>query len=257
MTGIGRRSIRALTALAVVMAIAAGTAGDAGAVSPPVAGGPGGAGACSSQASTARSTPTVANLRVFGDCEISRRQATITQLTKVINGSKTLTTTDANALKAGVSAASSELATLKSNLDSESAIAVLKATIVQIVNKVRVYVLLVPQVRLTVAADDVLSLQPHLTALSAQLADRIAAAGAAGKDTTAAQSALDAMNTALSKAVALAAPWPAQLVGLTPADFDSGAAAPVLTRARVALGDASLQLKAAVADGRAALRALQ
>jgi hypothetical protein len=257
MNGIARRTIRALGIVAVAAAIAAGTAGDAGAISPPVSGGPGGSGTCASQAGVVRGSPTVESLRAFGACEISRRQATLAQLSKVIDGSRALASADAAALRAAVSSASSELVTLESNLDSETTIPALKATIVQIVSRVRVYVLLVPQVRLTVAADDVLSLQPHLAALSSTLADRVAAARAAGKDVGVAQSALDAMNAALAKAQTLAAPWPARLVALTPADFDSGVAGPVLTRARAALGDASVQLKTAVAEGRAVLRALR
>jgi hypothetical protein len=74
---------------------------------------------------------------------------------------------------------------------------------------------------------------------------------------SAAQASLDAMNAALAKAQSLAAPWPARLVTLTPAEYDSGAAAPALRQARVALGNASAQLKVAVADGRAVIAALR
>jgi hypothetical protein len=257
MEHIGRRIRRTLLALVATAAIAVASAGGAGAASPPVAGGPGGADICSSQATAARASVTVASLRAFGECEISRRQATLAQLSSVIKASKALTPADESALNADVAAANSELARLKSNLDSEVTVAGERATIVQIVTRVRAYVLVVPQVRLTVAADDVLSLQPHLASLKSALADRIAQAQAAGKDVAAAQQSLDDMKTALDRAESLAQPWPARLVTLTPADFDSGVAGPRLQQARAALGSASAQLKLALADGRAILRDLR
>jgi hypothetical protein len=195
-------------------------------------------------------------LRAFGDCEIARRQAALAQLSTTVKGSGAATE-DAAALEARIGASSAELDTLKTAIDGEVSVVALKASIVQVVNRVRVYVLVVPQVRLTIAADDVLSLQPHLAELSSTLADRVTRAQAAGKNVSAAQGSLDAMNAALAKAQSLAAPWPARLVTLTPADYDSGAAAPVLRQARAALGNASAQLKAAVADGRAVIAALR
>jgi hypothetical protein len=248
-----RRSI-AVVVLAATLAVV--STADAGAASGPVSGGPAGAGVCATQAAAARSAPTVVNLRAFGDCEIARRQATLAQLANVVKVAKGLTASDAAALRTSVSAAQSEMAGLKTQLDSETAAVALKVTITQIVSKARVYLLVVPQVRLTIAADDVLSLQPHLTALSTSLEGRIADARAAGRNVTRAQAALDAMNAALAKAVSLASTWPARLVSLTPADSAAGTAGPTLNQARLALGQASAQLKLAVADGRAVLAAL-
>jgi hypothetical protein len=249
-----RRTFATLTAAAL---IAVSSAGDAGAVSAPVPGGPGGSGVCATQAAAAQASSTVKTLRSFGDCEVARRQSTLGQLTSAIGGSKSLSSADAARLKAVVAAASAELTTLKTNLDSEVTVIALRATIVAVVNRVRAYVLVVPQVRLTIAADDVLSLQPHLSQLSAALAARIATARAAGKDVAAAQASLDAMNAALSDAESLAAPWPAKLAPLTPAQYDSGVAGPTLNQARAALVSASVQLKTAVAAGRAVVEDLK
>jgi hypothetical protein len=178
------------------------------------------------------------------------------QLSAVVKGS-TAAAADASALDARIGAAAAELATLKTAIDREVSVVALKVSIAEVVNRVRVYVLVVPQVRLTIAAEDVLSLQPHLAELSSTLADRVTRAQSEGKDVSAAQASLDAMNAALAKAQSLAAPWPARLVTLTPAEYDSGAAAPALRQARVALGNASAQLKVAVADGRAVIAALR
>jgi hypothetical protein len=251
-----RLPARALAILITAATFAAITTADAGAVGP-VAGGPAGQDVCSAQAAAATASPTVANLKAFGDCEIARRQTTLASLAGVVKAAPALTTPDRAALNADISTAKATLATLKTQLDSAVTAVACKATIAQVVAKVRVYVLVVPQVRLTVAADDVLSLKPHLQALAAALSQRIADAAAAGKDTAAAQSSLDAMNAALAKAESLAAPWPSQLVSLTPAQYDAGTAGPILQQARSALANASQQLKAALVDGRAILAALR
>ena len=247
---------KVITVGLAVISIAALSAADAGAASGPVSGGPSGVGLCAGKAAAAQTSPTVVTLKAFGDCEIARRQTTLAALSLAVKSSKGLTSADVSALDGAIGSASAELSTLKANLDSELALIAVKGTIAQIVSKVRVYLVVVPQVRLTIAADDVLTLQPHLTQLSATLADRVAAAKTAGRDVTAAQTALDAMNAALAKAESLAAPWPARLVALTPAAYTAGSGATVIDQARVALVSASAQLKIAVADGKAVLAAL-
>ena len=94
-----------------------------------------------------------------------------------------------------------------------------------------------------------LALKPHFDQIAASLTDRIAMAQAAGKDVTSAQASLAAMNAAVTAAVALASPLPAQLLALTPAGL-AGSAATVLQNARTALGAARDDLKSAAQDGR-------
>ena len=87
--------------------------------------------------------------------------------------------------------------------------------------------------------------------MNTNLAARIAAAKAAGKDTTAAQADLDAMNASVTAAVGLASPLPAALLPLTPAEYNGGTAGPILASARAALGTARDDLKTALADAQA------
>jgi predicted deacylase len=119
-----------------------------------------------------------------------------------------------------------------------------------------VYLLVAPQVHLVSGADGVIASQTSFAKVNTNLAARIAAAKAAGKDTTAAQADLDAMNAAVTKAVGLATPLPATLLPLTPAQYNAGTAGPILTSARTALAQARDLLKSAVQDAKACRAAL-
>lgn len=245
--------------IAALIAVAGMTVGvgvvDAVATAP-VSGGPAGAGPCAAQAATARVAVTPAALRAFGDCEIERRIVALGRLSAAVDASTGLTPADAAALTSDIDAARSGLTALKTTIDGQARIAPLRAAILKIVTGYRVYVLLGPQVRLTIAADGVLALKPHFDSLSSTLAVRIAKAHANGKDVTAAQAALDAMNAAVARAQVLASPLPARLLALTPAGFTTGGAAELRT-ARVALVGARDYLKAAAQDGRTVLADLK
>jgi len=192
-----------IVAAAVAVVVAASAVGVVGAASPaPVPGGPAGLGVCAVQASAARSGGTVAALRAFADCEIARRMTTLGQLTSAVAASKSLTSADAAALSTDIADASSGLASLKTSIDGGRSTTALKLEIVEIVSRYRVYLLLGPQVRLTIAADDVLALKPHFDQVSTALAGRIVGADASGQDVAAAQASLDAMNASVAAAVA-------------------------------------------------------
>jgi len=247
-----------LVAAIAAVVITAGGAGVAASVTTgPVSGGPAGAGVCAAQASSARTTATVASLRAFGDCEIQRRLVTLTKLTSAVSAAKGLTTSDAAALNSKIAAATSGLNALKTAIDSQTTLPALKLHVVQIVTKARVYQLMGPQVRLTDAADIVIALKPHFAGISAALAGRIATAQAKGKDVSAAQAALDAMNAAVANAASLAAPLPAKLLALTAADFQSTAGPAALLSARTNILKARDYLKAAAIDGRNVLADLK
>ena len=121
----------------------------------------------------------------------------------------------------------------------------------------RVYLLVAPQVHLVSGADGVVASQTSFAKVNTNLAARIAAAKAAGKDTTAAQADLDAMNAAVAQAVGLAAPLPAALLPLTPAQYNAGTAGPVIKNARTALVQARGLLQSARKDAVACRDALK
>jgi hypothetical protein len=248
-----------ITALVAAFALGGtlllGTAGLAAAANP--ATGPAGKGVCATQAAAVKAGATVETIRALGDCEIARRMTTLDALSARITSSKRLTTADAAELQSEIAADKTGLTALKGTIDTETDIAALKADVAKIATDYRVYVLLARKVNLVSAADGVLAAQAKFATLNTKLADRIAAAKAAGKDTTAAQASLDAMNAAVTKAVGLAQPLPAQLLALTPAQWNDGTAKPILDNARTALGQARDQLKAAIAAAKACRDALK
>jgi hypothetical protein len=221
--------------------------------------GPAGKGVCATQARAANASPTLDSLKAFGDCEIARRLTTLTNLTSRVSGSKVLTASDKTALSNEISATVSGLNSLKATIDADTTLTALRADVAKIATEFRVYVLVGPQVNLVNAADGVLAAQARLGQVGTDLSARIAKAQAAGKDVGAAQTALDAMNGKVSAAVSLATGLPGQLLPLTPASYNAGTAGPILKDARSKLGQARLDLRAAVANARAcraALRAL-
>ena len=147
--------------------------------------------------------------------------------------------------------------TLKATIDAETSVPNLKAEIARIAKEYRVYLLVGPQVRLVSAADGVVASQKVFANINTKLTNRIAAAKAAGKDTTAAQTDLDAMNAAVTQAAGLATPLPAALLPLTPAQYNAGTAGPVLKSARAALVQARDLLKSAAKDAKTCRAALK
>ena len=218
--------------------------------------GPGGKGVCAVQAAAVRPVSTL-SLRAFGDCEIDRRLVTLTELANRISSSKVLTSADAATLTAEIGATRAGLNSRKSAIYTEVSLAALRADVTKIVTDYRVYLLVVPQVNLVNGADAVLAAADKFTQVNTNLSARIEAAKAAGKDTKAAQAALDAMNEAVSTAVGLATPLPGKLLALTPAQYDAGTGGPVLAGARADLLSARDDVRAALADAQAARAALK
>jgi hypothetical protein len=225
--------------------------------------GPSGKGVCAAYAPSAQPSASkgggagITVLKAFGDCEINRRFATLSDLSSKISASKVITSSDAAALQSEITSTTSGLTSLKAKIDADTDVATLKTDITGIAANFRVYLLVVPQAHLVNAADGVLAAQTKFADINTKLTAAIAAAKAAGKDTTAAQAHLDAMNASVAAAVGLASPLPAQLLPLTPAQYNGGTAGPILTAARTALGTARDDLKSAVASAKACRDALK
>ena len=247
---------RLIAGLAIGGALALSSVAVVTAASPLIPGGPAGKGVCATESAALKPPVTVDALRAFGNCEIERRFTTLTALSSKVTSSTTLTASDAAALTAEIGATRTGLTDLKATIDAETAVPALKAEIARIATDFRVYLLVGPQVNLVSGADRVVASQSMFTKVDTNLAARIAAAKAAGKDTTAAQSDLDAMNAAVTKAVGIATPLPATLLPLTPAQYNAGTAGPVLNSARAALVQARDLLKSAVQDAKACRAAL-
>jgi hypothetical protein len=244
-----------IAGLALGGALLLSTVGAVAAVSP--ATGPSGKGVCATQAAAMKTSAAVETVRALGDCEIARRMTTLDALAGKISASKVLTSSDASVLQSEVASTKTGLTSLKATIDAETNLTALKADVARIATEYRVYLLVSPQANLVSAADGIAAAQTKFADVNTKLAARIAAAKTAGKDITAAQSALDAMNKSAANAVGLAQPLPAKLLPLTPAQYNGGTARPIITSARTTLGQARDQLKVAVADAKACRDALK
>jgi hypothetical protein len=156
--------------------------------------GPAGKGVCATEAAAVKAGASVATLRAFGDCEIARRFTTLDDVSSKLSASKVITSSDAAALQSEIGSTKSGLTSLKGTIDAETDVTALRADIVKIAADYRVYLLVVPQANLVNAADGVTAAQAKFATVNTNLTARIAAAKAAGKDTTAAQTALDSRS---------------------------------------------------------------
>ena len=243
--------------LAVAALLVVSSAAVASAAAPVVAGGPAGTGVCAKESAAIKAGVSIDTLRAFGDCEITRRLTTLDAAATKISASKALTSSDAAALSAEVAWTKSGLTALKAKIDAETSPVALRAEIRQVVTDYRVYLLVVPKVNLVNGADAVQVANATFAKISTNLTARIAAAKAAGKDVAAAQADLDAMNAAVTQAMGLAGPLPAALLPLTPAQYNSGIAGPVLKSSRAALVQARGLLQSARKDAQACRDALK
>lgn len=213
--------------------------------------------ACATQWKAAVDDPTVSDLKALGDCEVNRRFSTLDRLTTAVDGAKALTSSDRTALLSIISQTRDGLTGLKSTIDSDTTVAQLRADLPRIATDYRVYLLVVPQVHLTRAADAGLAATNRLTQLSTKLQSWIDREQAAGKDVTAAQAALDAMKQQTALAAAQVKPVPGQVLPLRPADWNDGTARPILGAARDALKSARNEIQAARNDAQACVAALR
>lgn len=184
-------------------------------------------------------------LRAAGDCEINRRFVTLDGLTYLVNHSDVLTADHKTDLLSGggINPASflsehSGLTTLKASIDADTTIATLRTDIGRIAPDYRVYLLVVPKTHIVAAADGSTKVAARFGPLASELQVLINQAKADGKDVTAAQAKLDDLNAKVGQANALIAPVAGKVLPLSPADWNSGAAKPVLQAARQSLHQA-------------------
>jgi hypothetical protein len=184
-------------------------------------------------------------LRAAGDCEINRRFVTLDGLTSLVNHSTVLTADHKTDLLTGggINPASfvsehAGLTTLKATIDADTTIASLRTDIAKIAPDYRVYLLVVPKTHIVAAADGAAKTSARFVPLASELQNIINLAKADGKDVTAAQAKLDDLNAKVSQANGLIAPVAGSVLPLSPADWNSGAAKPVMQAARQSLHQA-------------------
>ena len=197
----------------------------------------------------ATSTGSTNGERAKGDAEISDRISSLNQLSAAISAMKNVSPTDKATIESTISTEISTLTTLKDKIDSSGETAAQLTIDVQSITKdYRVYMLVLPQERITASVDAAFTVTSSMQQISTLLAARIAAAQAAGKDMTAALAALNDLNAKISDAHAQASAALAEVVNLVPDQGD----ATVQASNKAALTDAEAKLNIVSSDFTAA-----
>jgi len=178
-----------------------------------------------------------------GNEEIGRRQNTLSTLTNKIDNATHLTTSDKTTLSTEVGTTISGLATLKGQLVADTNVCSARNDALSIYTEYRVYAIVAPKIELIKVADDQLSVQANLNALSTKLQTRITADQNAGKNVTTLQNELNSMNGLVSSAGAISTQIESAVINLEPTDYN--------TNHSVLVGD-SAQLKIAHQDDQTA-----
>jgi hypothetical protein len=205
-------------------------------------------GPCAAAAATYKASENLANGIALGDCMINERLTFLGNLSTQMAKHTSLTSGDLAALSGIDSADTIGLTSLETTLDHESSLASVQSDLMAIVKDYRVYLLFARQVTLVEGADAVVATQAHFTTLSGKLQNRINAAAAKGKNTSAASAQLADMNSAVSRAMTDVSGLSSALLLLTPTAYNAGSAKSVLSHARNAILRARAQLLDARGD---------
>lgn len=146
------------------------------------------------------STDSLAALKQATTVRINTRTSTLNALQTAVNGAAHLSPGNKSRLTALLSADLSGLAALKTKVNGETTVAAVRADATTMVTGYRVYLLVVAQVRLTIAADVAGAASLQLRQVHDKLAAAVAAAKQAGKDTGKADADLADMLTQLDAA---------------------------------------------------------
>ena len=166
---------------------------------------------------------------------IDRRFTTIDQLTNATNAADTLSGDHRATLQVELSADRTGLQGLRAQITAATDLATLKQLCPKIVTDYRVYLLEVPTVHLTIAADREGAAAAHLDSVGTKLNDAITKAQAAGKDVGPAPTLYADFTARVADAKASSTGVPGAVLPLTPADYNDGSAIPVLNSSRDSL----------------------
>jgi len=211
---------------------------------------------CAEAWRAAAADPTVEHYEAVGLCEIDRRLATIERLENAIEGSRPLTDAHQAALQEILDESAAGLRALRAEIEADTTLAELREDIGSIFEDYRIYVLVVRQVWLVMAADTVDAAGAALDETAGDLAVLIERAEANGQDVTEAKEHLAAMEVAIAEALAGVDGVAEDVLPLTPADWNAGTAGPILRESRQAIADARADLRTAMAEARQVIAAL-
>jgi hypothetical protein len=207
-------------------------------------------------AATATAEETLDGLKAAVTARIDLRLAALNKDAVTIDNSQALTDAHQSQLSTVVDDAISGLSELRTAVAAETTLAALREDATSMVNDYRVYALVGPQVRLTVAGDYADQAVARANEAYESLTEEVAEKKAAGVDTTTAEADLARMRSAIDAAVAHLDGVVATLLAIEPGPDTTAIRAGVST-ARSAIGSARADLLTAATAGRAVLAFLR
>jgi hypothetical protein len=187
------------------------------------------------------------------DAAINARIAALNALSTRVSALKNVSATEKANISTEVQTNISGLTTLKAKIDADTDVTTAQTDAKQITGYFRIYALVIPQGWIASSADRVNTIVGMLTAIGTKLQTRITAAQTAGKDVTAANTALTDFNAKLTDATTQSVAANAGIAGLVPDQGDQtklAANTAALKAARADIKTATQDLLAARADAK-------
>lgn len=193
--------------------------------------------------------PSLTVLKADVTKRIDLRLAALAKDTVAINGAKHLAAADKATLTSLDSQDTAAMTALRTKVAGETTAAAIKADATSMVDDYRIFILVGPKVRLTIAGDAEHDAIARLQTAHDKLAGLVAKAKAAGQDTAAAEQNLADMATAITKATTDINGQVAAVLAIQPGP-DGAAIRAKVAGVKAALGTGRTDLKSAVADAK-------
>jgi hypothetical protein len=194
-------------------------------------------------------TAAVTKIKSEVTARIDLRLSALSRFEARIDTAKNLSSDHKTTLSNLITQDRSGLTDLKAKVAGETTAIALRADAKSMVDDYRIFILVGPKVRLTMASDTEVAAIARLGTAYTKLSDLVAKAKAAGKDTAAAEQDLADMKAAMDKAASAINGQVATLLAIQPGPDAASIRAQVLT-VRAALGTGRASLATAVADAK-------
>jgi hypothetical protein len=185
--------------------------------------------------------------RVAAEAAITVRLGDLKARVTLVQGTSWLSATDRSALLSELNSEISGLDALATTIQAETSVAAFRTEAAGILSQFRVYALVVPQVHLVRATDEVTTvILPDLQAAQTLLGQQIQLAGQQHKDTSATAALMSDLATQVTNLQAVTNGLSAKLLALTPAAWNTDHS--VLIPLRQQLGSGRVDAGHALSD---------
>ncbi len=202
----------------------------------------------------------ITNLENRADNAIEQRITSLNKAITNVQSASRLSDSQKSTLVATYQTIINNLNTLKTKIDADTDLTILRSDAKSIVVNYRVYILVLPQERITWAADRILDVAVNLNALAGKLQTRITQAQTNGKNVSVLQATLMDLQGKINDAQVQAQNAANGVAGLTPDGGDKSKLTSnnqAIQTARTAIKTAVQDLKAAWSDAKSIVAGLK